>query len=65
LHLRKPRPQATHLQLARKPPAPEADNLPLRLAGGLHALLLSGKARKLASIYRKGAIADAYMQTLL
>ena len=46
-------------------PAPEADNLPLRLAGGLHALLLSGKARELAPIYRKGAIADADMQTLL
>jgi hypothetical protein len=46
-------------------PAPEADNLPLRLAGGLHALLLTGKARELALIYRKGAIADADMQTLL
>ena len=46
-------------------PAPEADNLPLRLAGGLHALLLSKKARELAPIYRKGAIADADMQTLL
>ena len=64
LHLRKQRPRATHLQLARIPP-PEADNLPLRLAGGLHALLLSGKARELAPIYRKGAIADADMQTLL
>ena len=46
-------------------PAPEADNIPLRLAGGLHALLLAGKARELAPIYRKGAIADADMQTLL
>ena len=40
-------------------PAPEADNLPLRLAGGLHALLLSPKARDLAPIYRSGAMADA------
>ena len=32
---------------------------------GLHALLLLGKARELAPIYRKGAIADADMQTLL
>jgi hypothetical protein len=31
----------------------------------LHALLLSEKARELAPIYRKGAIADADMQTLL
>jgi len=46
-------------------PAPEADNLPLRLAGGFYALLLSGKARELAPIYRKGVIADADMQTLL
>ena len=46
-------------------PPPEADNLPLKLAGGLHALLLSKKARELAPVYRKGAITDADMQTLL
>ena len=46
-------------------PPPEADNLPLRLASGLHALLLSKKARELAPVYRKGAITDADMQTLL
>ena len=46
-------------------PPPEVDNLPLRLAGGLYALLLSKKARELAPVYRKGAITDADMQTLL
>ena len=46
-------------------PAPEADNLPLRLAGGLHALLLSAKARDLAPIYRSGAMADAELPAVL
>lgn len=46
-------------------PAPEADNLPLRLAGGLHALLLSEKARELAPIYQSGAMKDADMPALL
>ena len=46
-------------------PAPEADNLPLRLAGGLHALLLSAKARDLAPIYRSGAMADAERPAVL
>ncbi|HSJ78675.1 MAG TPA: DUF2332 family protein, partial [Erythrobacter sp.] len=32
--------------------APLADALPLRVAGGLHALHLSGAARELAPIYR-------------
>ena len=45
--------------------APEADNLPLRLAGGLHALLLSAKAPELAPIYRSGAMADAELPKLL
>ena len=46
-------------------PAPEADNLPLRLAGGLHALLLSEKAHELAPIYQSGAMKDADMPALL
>ena len=46
-------------------PAPEADNLPLRLAGGLHALLLSDKARELAPTYQSGAMKDADMPALL
>ena len=46
-------------------PAPEADNLPLRLVGGMHALLLSEKVRELALIYLSRAIADADMPTLL
>jgi len=32
-------------------PAPQADNAPLRLAGGLHALVLTGAAPALAEIY--------------
>ena len=44
--------------------APEADNLHIRLAGSLHALLLLAKAREPAPIYRSGAIADANMSTL-
>jgi hypothetical protein len=45
--------------------APKANNLSLRLAGSLHALLLSAKAREPAPIYPSGAIADADMPTLL
>ncbi|MDT2031151.1 DUF2332 family protein [Planktomarina sp.] len=46
-------------------PAPEADNLPLRLVGGMHALLLSEKVRELVPIYLSRAIADADMPTRL
>jgi hypothetical protein len=46
-------------------PAPEADNLPLRLVGGMHALLLSENVRELAPIYLSRTIADADMPTLL
>lgn len=41
------------------PGAPLADALPLRVAGGLHALHLSGAAPELAPIYRGEAAEDA------
>lgn len=41
------------------PGAPLADALPLRIAGGLHALHLSGAAPELAPIYRGEAADDA------
>lgn len=41
--------------------APLADALPLRVAGGLHALHLSGAARELAPIYRGDGADDAAM----
>lgn len=39
--------------------APLADALPLRVAGGLHGLHLSGAAPELASLYRGEAVQDA------
>ena len=40
------------------PGDPTADALALRLAGGLHALVLSGAAPELAAVYPRGARAD-------
>lgn len=51
-------------------PSASADALPLRLAGGLHALVLSGRAPALAAVYSTeppaspAALADALADTL-
>ena len=42
-----------------------SDNVPLRLAGGLKALLLSNQAPELAPIYQAGGVADRYLPELV
>lgn len=46
-------------RVRRWPGAPLADALPLRVAGGLHALHLTGAEPRLAAIYEGGAADDA------
>ena len=40
-------------------------HVPLRLAGGLKALLLSNQAPELAPIYQAGGVADRYLPELV
>ena len=42
-----------------------SDNVPLRLAGDLQALLLSNQAPELAPIYQAGGVADRYLPELV
>ena len=52
-------------QLGLNTPPVLSDNVPLRLAGDLQALLLSNQAPELAPIYQAGCVADRYLPELV
>ena len=52
-------------QLGLNTPPVLSDNVPLRPAGDLQALLLSNQAPELAPIYQAGGVADRYLPELV